>query len=684
VQDIVTPDTLDELDRRVYDLAIQHIPLAEMAVRLGVPVAQADEKLQRVFRRLGVEDREALRAIGSRPTAATPEPPPPGPNEYVIGGDDYVIGLETTAEQELGPERRFSRRAVLGAWAGAALAVGVGGVAAATRGGRGSNSKLPGESDALVAELDGPSLPIEIRGGVGEGFNQEHWLPRELIPWEHGLFSMFVTTGDVTGYQFIDQPRSKIQNYRTGADSRYVWAEDRENLRGYLLDTVVWKSSYTWPLDDLRLVTAGVAPSYFGSWLLFEEMNGFNGNGRFHLGQIEETADRISLKSSFQLPVPGLGSEVVAIPGKPVVHIWGRAVAPALFRIDLESGAVTTLLGGPDPKPGTGGPEDFWSPDGFQAFPDGFRANWGQKIQSSFVQLSQPFSWNGTQLSLAQSGSHGNSWSPDGTRVVREILDLAPPPTSGGTTIEAWPSVHVVDGDGRLQFLVRSAATTFPDGLQGDRWLADSSAFVALVRGDGSNGTANAFQQALIDKDGRFITRLPVPPAPVFRRWFEEEPFRDGRPSPENAELISFGRLHVYNRRTDKWVSANIAGEAGPDFLDPWSGSENNAVFALPRQEFDREWLLPTLIAPRIQRPPLDRSAHFVVVTDSEGLNLRTEPALSGQVVANVPDGSRLRFGEAPGPQAQFSKRDESFTWVFVRTEDGVSGWVNSAYLAWA
>src|SRR5688572_12255005 len=120
VQDIVTPDTLDELDRRVYDLAIQHIPLAEMAVRLGVPVAQADEKLQRVFRRLGVEDREALRALGSRPPAP-PEMPLPGPNEYVIGGDEYVIGLEDAIEPEPAAERRFSRRAVLGAWAGAAL-----------------------------------------------------------------------------------------------------------------------------------------------------------------------------------------------------------------------------------------------------------------------------------------------------------------------------------------------------------------------------------------------------------------------------------------------------------------------------------------------------------------------------------------------------------------------------------
>ena len=128
VQDFVTPDTLDELDRRVYDLAIQHIPLAEMAVRLGVPVSQADDKLQRVFRRLGVEDRDGLRAIESKPVPPPdPATPDPSPNEYVIGGDDYVIGLDTPAP-EGAAERRFSRRAVLGAWGAAALAVGTGGV----------------------------------------------------------------------------------------------------------------------------------------------------------------------------------------------------------------------------------------------------------------------------------------------------------------------------------------------------------------------------------------------------------------------------------------------------------------------------------------------------------------------------------------------------------------------------
>lgn len=87
-----TPDTLDALDRRVYDLAILSIPLAEIAVRLGVPVAQADERVQRVCQRLRVGDRSALRAM----QPGLPEES--SATEYVIDFvDEYVINFVPVA-----------------------------------------------------------------------------------------------------------------------------------------------------------------------------------------------------------------------------------------------------------------------------------------------------------------------------------------------------------------------------------------------------------------------------------------------------------------------------------------------------------------------------------------------------------------------------------------------------------
>ncbi|MBE0610575.1 MAG: hypothetical protein IH609_14440, partial [Dehalococcoidia bacterium] len=109
-----TPDDLDELDRRVYDLAVQSIPLAEIAVRMGVPVPQADERIQRVCNRLGVADRAALRAGLATPARAPDEGP-------VIGLDFAIPDFEPEAP-------RHSRRAVL---AGGAAAVALFGGAAA-------------------------------------------------------------------------------------------------------------------------------------------------------------------------------------------------------------------------------------------------------------------------------------------------------------------------------------------------------------------------------------------------------------------------------------------------------------------------------------------------------------------------------------------------------------------------
>jgi hypothetical protein len=85
-----TPDSLDALDRRVYDLAVQPIPLAEIAVRLGVPVGQADERVHRVCQRLRVFDRAALRSLQSAPA--------PIADEYVINFvNDYVINFVPVA-----------------------------------------------------------------------------------------------------------------------------------------------------------------------------------------------------------------------------------------------------------------------------------------------------------------------------------------------------------------------------------------------------------------------------------------------------------------------------------------------------------------------------------------------------------------------------------------------------------
>ena len=52
---------LNDAERRLYELARQPMPLAEVAVRLGVATSEADRRIAALLAQLGVETRAALR-----------------------------------------------------------------------------------------------------------------------------------------------------------------------------------------------------------------------------------------------------------------------------------------------------------------------------------------------------------------------------------------------------------------------------------------------------------------------------------------------------------------------------------------------------------------------------------------------------------------------------------------------
>lgn len=295
-----TPDDLDELDRRVYDLATQSIPLAEIAVRMGVPVPQADERIQRVCARLGVADRAALRA-----GLATPARPL---------DDGPVIGLDF-AIPDIEPEPpRHSRRAVLAGGAAAfVLFGGAAAVALTRRGGGVPASSAPTETPSpepspTPAAPDFGGLPIQVEGGLNDRFESRAWVKGARIDWEHGLFRMFPNTGDVQGFRFIETepPRSGQSGfvlYQAGPGGRFVWAMHGDG-RGYLMDVLNTERSWSWPMEDLRLVTAGAASR--GIWVVFEELESRQGTGRHHVFSPDGTL--VELAEDVKMPVGQRGA----------------------------------------------------------------------------------------------------------------------------------------------------------------------------------------------------------------------------------------------------------------------------------------------------------------------------------------------------------------------------------------
>lgn len=77
----VRPEDLNDAERRVYDLASTSTPLAEIAVRLGVSIGEAERRIGVLLARLGMPDRAALRGLpayraDAPADALTPAPDP--------------------------------------------------------------------------------------------------------------------------------------------------------------------------------------------------------------------------------------------------------------------------------------------------------------------------------------------------------------------------------------------------------------------------------------------------------------------------------------------------------------------------------------------------------------------------------------------------------------------------------
>jgi SH3-like domain-containing protein len=87
-------------------------------------------------------------------------------------------------------------------------------------------------------------------------------------------------------------------------------------------------------------------------------------------------------------------------------------------------------------------------------------------------------------------------------------------------------------------------------------------------------------------------------------------------------------------------------------------------------------------------RSSFDASLRFVVARAGDCVNLRDAPSLESEVHACLVDGAPLTLWEsATGSGLEDNVafvRNTDGAWVAVRTPDGATGWVSSAYLDWA
>jgi len=680
VPDHTTPDSLDELDRRVFDLAVQPTPLAEVAVRLGVSVAQADEKLQRLFARLGVEDRAGLRALAG-PAAAAAEPALPPP-ETEAAAPEYVIGAD---DQPPLPSPKLGRRRLLQA-AGAAVVVAAGGAGALLIR-RDSQPSPPASRPTPVAGTipvgsaagSEGSFPLTPVDGGAAGFVTRSWRPDELIDWLHGVFFMSVDTGLITGYQFTPARGGSLEwrNYRVMGDGRFLTATNDFDGTSRLLDRDSPARTWTWEAKQYRLLAAFASSTNATVSLLFEST--LLEERTFHFVQIAATTavERVRVPAA---ATTGLQPLVFQQPGGRRVAVFhGPAERPEVALFDTTSGEQLATY---EINPG-GQAKDVHIPLAFQHIEGGFLVRWmtptnGRgEIPQRFY--SWPIRWQGDQMLFKREDEPATSYAPNALWAARETGVRWPPSaprTPGAATW--WPSVEISRGNpSEWPQRLRSASITYGDDLPPGRWLKDMSGYLAATR----NG------YAIVSGGGEPIVTLPAPPSSNPASWFEADWVCGPIPSPFDASLVSFGRVHLYNRVSNRWFAARIPASGGPAHLDPWSAGPREMVFALPHSGHGLAER-PVLLAPKFEQPPLDESFRFVVEVDPSGLNLRDEPASQAQSLRLLQDGTPLLLAESSdpslGPSERSVRQAEGATWLFVRAEDGLEGWANSTWLAWA
>ncbi|MEO8539684.1 MAG: hypothetical protein ABI577_08080, partial [bacterium] len=261
---MLTPDDLDEFERRTYDVAVLPIPLAEVAVRLGLSTPLTVERIERLCARLGVADREGLRTWGKGPTAELPE-------------DEPIIDFTIPGA----PGPRHSRRSFVIA----AGLVGLTSAAAATVAAfawRGGGPKKTAEPQATTI----PDATLEPADGLtrvsfAETWEVKNFAKGELIDWPHGLFLMGVEGGEVRGHRLR---ATDAINYQTSAQGRFVAGErQKEGFTSvHLMDILNTETSWSWSQQQLRLI--GVVGNLPEATLLFERKTDSNkGTGELRI-----------------------------------------------------------------------------------------------------------------------------------------------------------------------------------------------------------------------------------------------------------------------------------------------------------------------------------------------------------------------------------------------------------------
>lgn len=512
-------------------------------------------------------------------------------------------------------------------------------------------------------------------------FERVEFAPNDVIGWRTGVFFMDTGTGAMTGYRLRDEFQGH-GNQVTVAGPRFVLARDSRDGSSFLLDRTTGQER-RWDGQRWEVVAATE------TFLVFAERKEGSQTGRHVIARADlaEGVEYNSRDTVWTFRLTRGGRAAVTSHGRP----------NEVVLVNLADGTSAVVFTAPvelDGKPAISVQALEGTADSFTAIVEYYRSPAGAEgPPGTPVFLTQHVSWDGALLDSSVGLSPVESTSPDGRHVVRETL-LHFKPFMGEGSGEIWPATVLFDAAGRELLRLRSAGLSYGDNLPRNRWLADSSGFVAIIRDPGEPPVPLLpYRYAVVSLKGE-IDILPMPPVGT-EAWHTRPNINGPVPSPLDPDLLCFGRGYLYNRRTGLWFIPRLTDPNGPAHLfpndSPWAAAPGEMVFA-PGHGGHGGFYAPALLAPFLEAAPFpaDPPMRFRVERTGACLNLREKPGEAEPIITCLPEGTVVELDLAGQILDPRSSQPTSYvespagTWARVAVPGGRQGWVATDYLGWA
>ena len=490
-------------------------------------------------------------------------------------------------------------------------------------------------------------------------FEHKTWEAGVHIDWSTGIFFMDTATGQVEGYR-SGEPMS-YWGFYTSPHGRWVYKmepllEPRYRL---LLDRQTGRS---WRWEQHWDLIAG-SPQH----LLFSLSHRDRPGGEYSDGGHIVVDENLQTVARFAIPREGSYSGFFSPDGRKVA--LNPRNKPA-YLLDVETEQVAVLFDAQANAP-------HGYVEAIQPLRNGreilvTKVSYDECTDKRHVERYR-FNWEGQELPWEH---HWTDLSPDGRYVAWEEGGLS---LDMGLPFGAWPSVVVVADveTGTPAFRVHSAALWYGDFLRGSRWLPSGDGILMRVR--------DGFAIAYVRPEPHLVS-MPIAPDGWYG-WSGPAPV----PAPAGDDrFFSYGRLAVYDAVEDRWAMADIALPSAPGHHNPWGATDREMRFVLDHGGHGGA-LQHFAGAPRIEFPPFSNDVRFRVHGTASCLRLRTAPGTEADIAACLDDGTGVHLSQSQewAESAEYQRHpsvallfnEDWDIWVYVRTEDGIEGWVSHDYL---